>query len=253
MPIQGEEDESLDEEREEEYDGDADVEDETPAGADDDADGEENKVFFPHLNIPKKFDPEVIKKGQIDPGVWNAHKFVGIQPNDDSDEEEVYDSSCDVSQVASSGQHDQCCDMDEFGFNYTDNASRPHYGICELQYDGDPISKKQYIYRTDKAKPTRHDILRKCVISMSCYEGILGTVISGSVIGNDISPKDVNIHIELYISDSLYEESEMGNVKNAGLILEDMGMPVDSDIIDHTVTYMDQYFSFMKDECQSSQ
>jgi hypothetical protein len=173
---------------------------------------------------------------------------------DDADSEAEDEPSCsiyDLVEINVQGPHAQCMSDNEFAFNYTDSPSE-NYGICQLMYDGELISAKQYIYKKDGGKLTRHEVLFECVLMMSCYEGILGTdlpLFVDAIKNHDLSSKNVDISVQLYIGGKLYEESNMGNITNAVNILGDMQLPMDNEVYSHTKQHIDDYIDYIEDKC----
>lgn len=159
------------------------------------------------------------------------------------------EEACSMASITSQGIHASCSEDLELGFNYTDSP-KSNYGACELFVGDEPVSKKQYFYSPENRTLSRHEVLKDCVLMMSCYEGITGTMgaapFAWRIQALNPSAGDIRIAIRVYHENQLWEESNMGDVVNASLILADMGMPVDDEVIATTAQYTAQFLDFLQ-------
>lgn len=235
------------------------VEEEKIDSSEDDDDGDEDSGPAVYINPAIfKFGKELKRIPKI---AWPFNNARTGEQNSDGPPNSERDASqddqgpscslADLVAINKKGQHGQCMLDTGLGFNYTDSPWA-NYGICQLIHDSKPISKKQFIYKPNNATIDRHEALYECVIMMSCYEGLWGTDIQkliDEVEDGGLSSNNIEIFVQTYVNNELYEESDMGNISNAAKILAFEKMPIDDEIISHTKEYMDDYIDAIESEC----
>ena len=196
--------------------------------------------------FPSK-DPSEIEKGL-------CGTKADITNSSDIQISEIQIQPCGITVPVEYPQHEICNAVSDVESSFDPGLIGSMYGMCELQYEYRRLSVPQYIFRTDGSHLTRHEALHECMRLMSCDNGILKNI-QYSVAhlmenaSSPLVPADVIIKVKLIEENYYTQISDMGNMANAALVLNQAGLELDEDIPAYNQEVVDLIFATIEEEC----
>jgi hypothetical protein len=158
---------------------------------------------------------------------------------------------CNDQEVPLHNPHPSCSVTSDINATYM-NVPAKDFGICALRLDDEYISVPYFVYRNNGQELSRYEILRTCVERLSCALGTFrstGIGLIEAATESDPVSDDITFLVLRAVDNYIVEASDLGNLTNAALVLEDVGLPVDDDIVSHNQHHMDTVITFIEDNC----
>ena len=158
---------------------------------------------------------------------------------------------CDNTQVPLNNPHLSCSAISDISYSYT-NIPVNDFGVCILKLDDQVASALLFVYRNNGVELTRHEILRTCVERMSCLMGVFRSAVIPLIEAaneSTITSSDITFTVLRTVDNYVVEASDMGNLANAVLVLDDVELPIDDDIVSHNQHHVDTVITFIEDNC----
>jgi hypothetical protein len=158
---------------------------------------------------------------------------------------------CGDQEVPLNNPHSSCSATPDISSGYI-NIPTQDFGVCALKIDDKIISTPFFIYRNNGVELTRYEILRTCVEQMSCTLGTFRSAAIPLIEEANESPiisSDITFMVLRTVNGLIVEASDMGNLANATLLLDEVGLPIDDDIVNHNQHHIDEVITFIEDNC----
>lgn len=158
---------------------------------------------------------------------------------------------CGDTEIPLNNPYSSCGATSDISSHYI-NIPTQDFGVCVLRIDDKIVSTPFFVYRDNGPELTRHEILRTCVERFSCTPGTFRSTaipLIEEATESAIESGDITFTVLRAVDSIIVEASDMGNLANAALVLEDVGLPVDDDIVSHNNSLMDAVITFIEDHC----
>jgi len=158
---------------------------------------------------------------------------------------------CENREVPMDNPHPSCSFSSDIVSTYV-NVPTTDFGICVLKLEDQEISTPYFVYHNNDQELSHYEILRTCLERFSCEMGTFRSAGIGLIEAANISEPandDITIIVLRAKDNYVIEATDMGNLANAALVLENANIPLAGDVLDHNESLVGSVLDFIEENC----